>query len=409
MISDYKDCDIGIDTYNAAESDAICEIEGARIIEAFKPVFFDKLGYPVVIQEEKELVRYIEAMHDLRFKNVLTEFFPNGLTEWAFQLYKKNAELSLMYSESHLMKTRCAKASNLQSLRPLRHIMALYDQPGVRVLELGSGSGYLGCYLMQLGYTYCASDIAQAFYLHQNRLWGRVRNALDLSPLKEVGFSCNADLDALESGDCAHIPWWEYIKLRFQEIPRFDCITCNHALAEMHPFSLQFFLSFCKQALRPEGSKIKTLVVQSYGSTRFIKEASINRELDRYGFALAHTDPDGSVFVLKNDPANPKPFTIPNMKAFTPEEPVGHVTYTAESYYKNKGYLVNYDFPSTYENPQNTVSRKIMDARNSWNNQEKVSSREIIDFHKSLEQNKSYKNENEEFINYIKSFRSYET
>jgi len=275
--------------YETRESEAVSELPN-RVVEMVSPVTFASEGYPTRVRNESELWKYLDVMHETRFERDFASLFGGGLTEGEFTLLRQVAELVLKFSVQEFGRNLTARGSLLRALNIYRHIADIFGGTPARVFEIGPGSGYLGCFFILNGWSYAASDIAQAFYLFQSRLWdfasgGRTRE-LAADPIWD---------GALAAGRPVHFPWWEFFKLLDKGAPSVDVVTCNHALAEMHPNSLAFTLRIAREMLR--GGGIKAFVFEGWGYEKFVPRSAITREFYRAGFGLVHNDGKFAVFV----------------------------------------------------------------------------------------------------------------
>ena len=93
-------------------------------------------------------------------------------------------------------------------------------------------------------------------------------------------------------------------KLFESGVPAFDVVTCNHALAEMHPNSMAFALRVAREMLRGKG--LKAFVFEGWGFERFVPRSTITKEFHRCGFNLVHNDEQITVFAPReSDCASP--------------------------------------------------------------------------------------------------------
>ena len=160
--------------YERIEQEAMAQTPN-RVIEAFQPVTFLQLGYPIRIRSEAELFKYIDVMQETRFENDYSNFI-GGLTAKEFELVQRLTSLVCKFSEERFQRKAIARSSLVRMINVQRHIQYLFGSAHPRVFEIGPGCGYLGALLMLLGYPYAATDVTQAFYLYQNHLWDFISN-----------------------------------------------------------------------------------------------------------------------------------------------------------------------------------------------------------------------------------------
>ena len=268
-----------------------------RVIEAFQPVTFLQLGYPVRIRSEAELFKYIDVMQETRFENDYSNFI-GGLTAKEFELVQKLTSLVCKFSEERFQRQAIARSSLVRMINVLRHIQYLFGSAQPRVFEIGPGCGYLGAMLMLLGYPYAATDVTQAFYLYQNHLLDFISNGQAWEGAEKT--ISPAMLGNIPPGSAAHIPWWDFVQMRPESVPQFDIVTCNHALCEMHPDSLRFTLKIARALLEGQAGP-KAFIFEGWGWKSALpnKVGSVAEATDllyRFGFSLVHNDSKITVF-----------------------------------------------------------------------------------------------------------------
>lgn len=268
---------LSIEDYNSKEIDGRIKLSN-RFIRAFRPKLFENGGFPTTVQKEEELVRYIDSMHAYSFESHYNDLC-GGITEKEFSLLKKTT------NDIYDMTTRkynadfLVKAPMIASICEKRIIeAALGSTDEKRIFEIGGGSGTLGCLLLEDNIKYSATDVTQAFYLIQNRLFDYITNG-DINEL------VNQDLNI--NSKCIHLPYWKLWEMRKNPID-IDLVVSNHALLEMSPNSLRFYLNFCKNAM---GNSKDGLFVFQGGGWRIDQTLIDLIELfDEYGFYLKYFD-----------------------------------------------------------------------------------------------------------------------
>jgi len=212
-----------VDEYNRAERQG-CATVSNRAIEAFSLELWNTLGYPYRVDDESQLWRYHDVMHEGRFEENLKLL--SGCSDHEYKLITNAARQILSFSERNFPIRNTGKHALTRALYQYRLIMQHRPQGGpLRILEIGPGCGYLGVLLANDGHEYFAMEAAQAFYLYQKTLWS------DLFGSQYVDLSSTHD--EIKSATVTHIPWWRFANLSIP-IPDIDIVTINHALLEMH-------------------------------------------------------------------------------------------------------------------------------------------------------------------------------
>lgn len=268
---------LSIEDYNSKEIEGKIKLSN-RFIRAFKPKLFEKGGFPTTVQKEEELVRYIDSMHAYSFESHYDDLC-GGITEEEFSLLKKTTNDIYDMTTKKYGADFLVKAPMISSICEKRIIeAALGNTDGKRIFEIGGGSGTLGCLLLENNVKYSATDVTQAFYLIQNRLFDYITNG-DINEL--VNQSINVD------SKCIHVPYWKLWEMRENPI-NIDLAISNHALLEMSPNSLRFYLNFCKMAMK--NSKEGLFVFQGGGWRIDQNLIDLIELFDEYGFYLKYFD-----------------------------------------------------------------------------------------------------------------------
>ena len=282
-----------IQDYNQREQEAI-DVLPNRVVEMVNPVVFASEGYPLRVRQEHALARYLDVMHETRFERDFAGIHEGGFTAQEFDWVKRAATLAYDCSVKSFNQRLTARSSLSRALHVFRSIDDIVRHQPLRVFEIGPGSGNLGSLFIQNGWGYAATDIAQAFYLVQNRLWNHATNGqvVDLA-------AANHKWDGqVRPGYPVHIPWWELYCLNENTTPSVDVVTCNHALAEMHPNSLAFIMLVAQRMLRGDG--LKLFIFEGWGFEKLNSRDTVIQQFLRNEFCLLHTDEKITVFAPKH-------------------------------------------------------------------------------------------------------------
>lgn len=268
---------LSIEDYNSKEVDGKIKLSN-RFIRAFRPKLFENGGFPTTVQKEEELVRYIDSMHAYSFESHYNDLC-GGITEKEFSLLKKTTKYIYDMTTKKYNADFLVKAPMIASICEKRIIESALDSIDDKMIfEIGGGSGTLGCLLLEDNIKYSATDVTQAFYLVQNRLFDYITNG-DINEL------VNQDLNI--DSKCIHIPYWKLWEMRENSI-NIDLAVSNHALLEMSPNSLRFYLNFCKNAMK--NSKDGLFVFQGGGWRIDQTLIDLIELFDEYGFYLKYFD-----------------------------------------------------------------------------------------------------------------------
>jgi hypothetical protein len=254
-----------------------------RIVTAFAPVTFERVGYPTRVTDDAELAKYADAMQEQRFEAVWQEKI-KALSEQELGLLSEALAITAAYTRERLGQAILPRGSLLSSLNVFRAFEAVYGMasPKPAVLEIGPGSGYLGLLLVLGGYRYVGFEVTQAFYLYQSGLLQSVPGA-DFAELAK-GRGPEAE-QSLASRKVIHVPWWEV-----ERIPQFDAVTCNAVLSEMHPMALHFLLKQARRAFEQNRPQLAFLFHDWGFSEANLPAWYVNASFHQHGFGLLHRD-----------------------------------------------------------------------------------------------------------------------
>ena len=292
---------LSIDEYNKQECKGKIMLSN-RFIRAFKPKLFEAGGFPTTVQVEDELIRYIDSMHAYSFDTHYNKLC-GGITREEFELLKKCTYDIYELTKKTYRGEFLVKAPMIASICEKRIIeAALGTIENKRVFEIGGGSGTLGCLLLEDGIKYAATDVTQAFYLIQNRLFNHIcRNSINELVNEELN----------NNSRCIHIPYWKLWEMRNSPIET-DLVVSNHALLEMSPNSLRFYLNFCRKAL--EKSEEGIFVFQGGGWRIDQNLIDLINLFEEYGYYLKYFDHSKEIAGFSLQPGSIKQDVVKALK-----------------------------------------------------------------------------------------------
>ena len=260
-----------VESYNQAERVGRATVPN-RAIEAFSLELWNSVGYPFKVENESELWRYHDVMQEGRFKKNLLEV--GECSGHELDLVMKTAKQILDFSERELTIRSSGKHALTKALYQYKLLIRHrpHDRP-LRVFEIGPGSGYLGLLLVNDGHQYFAMDAAQAFYLYQKKLWSSIYGP-DYFDFAEMTLRP-------ETAKVTHIPWWQFANLSIP-IPDIDIMTCNHALAEMHPQAVKTIFSRLYSSWGDTDTKI--VLAETLGWQKLHSKKTIFQDILNLGF-----------------------------------------------------------------------------------------------------------------------------
>jgi SAM-dependent methyltransferase len=286
---------LSISDYDRAEAAAIVRASYPAI-RAFRPIAFTAVNFPMRVTEEAELVRYCDIMNEIHDRDF-----------WYRRMTYSRVEGAMISGVADVIERITDEIGGV-GVRPfmamfpcipvVRAVSALGGGRTLRVIEVGSGSGQLGAYLIARGHVYTATDSTQALYLWQNRLFGAVA--------EEGGF-----VDFVEARRTSRVtlmPWWHFAEL-YRDPPAADVVICDGAMGEMDVFAVNYILRLAARML--EESPVGAFLFQNIGEPRVTGMAYVESRLDAAGFRIRQVL--GPVTVCSQ-----KPLEVPRVL-----EPVG--------------------------------------------------------------------------------------
>lgn len=244
-----------IKKYNTREI-ASLSIFGNTTIQAFQPGLFQSVGYPFRIANPSELWRYHDMMKDNQFEDILSTI--GSLSTDEFNLLVKTSQQIRAYGTKSLGIDGTGKKALLASLNYLRIIenrVGVENLSGLKILEIGPGCGYLGLLAWSKKYQYSAVENAQALFLYQKNLW---------SSIIGDGYQDLSGSEESSSLALSHIPWWIVADTNVN-LPSFNIVICNHALAEMSKAALKFYLWRIREEWSRGSVHTGVVIAQSLG------------------------------------------------------------------------------------------------------------------------------------------------
>lgn len=281
------------ETYDAAEiaaSDRLCN----RINQAFYPEMFTSLGYPMRVKRSDQLWRYIDSMHETRTSYNMDHLL-KGLTSDEFELFKKVTRIVDTHAKEHYPQRAHPTAALLRAIHVLRLIKIVTGKERPTVLEVGPGCGYLGMLLVMEGYPYISTDVAQGFYLYQNRMLALVSQDMRELVIEDSDI---ANVQQPNPGTAVHIPWWKWVTMTPEKVNlAAGILTSNHCLCEMHPSSMAYLAVVGRRILSNHAGGGK-FVFDSWGYNLLHGEGTVLGKFMDNGFRLVHNEIAVSAMML---------------------------------------------------------------------------------------------------------------
>jgi hypothetical protein len=224
--------------YNRIESENFNSYSN-YLLRAFTPITFHNLGFQTEIKSEAELWKYIDTQHEGRYFNNMS-LLNDGFTADEFELFKEAVDICIDFTKKI---TRNKEQGTIpinaltRSLISYRAIKSYYTSLNKvpSVLEIGSGSGYLGLLCGLSGWRYSSFDITKSLITYQNALWNFAGFKVKFA---EYGITYS-------DSDFVQIPWWVWCN-KENPLPNREFVAANHVILEMSPLALSFTIKRTK-------------------------------------------------------------------------------------------------------------------------------------------------------------------
>jgi hypothetical protein len=291
-MSDYQPS-LSIAEYELAQRLGSADLP-VSILWAFQPAHFSIAGYPSSVSSERELAKFLDIMSAGDLDTVFLRYLDGGLTDAEFSRLSDLSARLLSFSNRAFGKPILALPTACRAFNTLRHLRYLFPDKSPRIFEVGPGSGFHGALLQSEGLPYASTDVTQAFYLLQNHLW----NGLKLTNVAELAhLSSEISLPTPQSGLTIHLPWWKYTALEVKQVPSFDVVLCNHALCEMHNWSMRYTLAMAREMLRANDG-FKAFIFEGWGDPDITGDyGSVEEAFETLGFKQAYRDTRITVYL----------------------------------------------------------------------------------------------------------------
>jgi hypothetical protein len=239
-----------IQSYSQVENENL-SLTPNLLARAFVPVTFRNLGFNTEIKHENELWKYIDTQHEGRYDENLS-LLNEALTADEFELLKEALSICIKFTKS-INKELIPRNALSRSLISYRAINSFSKNLNTipSVLEIGSGSGYLGLLCGISGWRYSSVDVSKSLVTYQNALWNFAGFKVKFA---EAGV-------AYSDSDFLQIPWWVWCNPDLSLLER-EILVANHVIQEMTPLSLSHTIKRSKNL----GAKYITAEGLGYGT-----------------------------------------------------------------------------------------------------------------------------------------------
>jgi hypothetical protein len=276
---------LSIDEYNAVERASLAQCSNAEIA-AFGPVVFNQQAFPHTVRDEQEIVRYVDTMHD----RAADQFFSTDfrISEAELALYNRIRDSVRDLTTTSYGRSVVPILAPLWALKTFRAISEISRMQGnkrLKIVEFGPGSAYLSMLLVLSGHQYICTDITQALYLWQNRIYCQLFGD-DFAEMARDGSS----FDGL-SKPITHIPWWRLRELYDSPVADTDLVIADCAVSEMSQHSLLFNAALSKKLFETGTSAAdsfpKLFLFDSFGWKKLRPPETVLADFETIGFSIA--------------------------------------------------------------------------------------------------------------------------
>ena len=202
------------------------------IIEDFTPKTFFHANNDLSINSKKDLFKFASSMHD---NSSLTNEKINLLGDISsnnYDIIKSFVKDFILFEKIKLKKKTSFINSVIDAMITVKSILKLFPLNnraggGVKILDVGSGSGYVSALLARCGYTVFAYEVAKPFFIFQSELFNFLFNKdfKVIKNLKNIGQFKKINL----------IPWWIFCNYDKFKLKNIDVVIINNAINELEP------------------------------------------------------------------------------------------------------------------------------------------------------------------------------
>ena len=281
-----------VEAYDRAERAAQVGLS-VPVLMAFRPVTFQSVGFPVRVECEEELLRYVDHNFEAEVPGLYAPgavFDPvgyvNSFTPDEAELIGRLRDIVAEMTAQRFGRRTRPMTNLLVQLGPYRAMDAIaahYGLKSLNVFEPGPGLAYLGALLALQGHRYTAYDVTQALYLWQSHLLSAVAGA-DFAEYAHPEYL--GDTGAARVG---HLPWWTFARRLSGTDQRCDIVYSNSNLGEMSPLSLRHLLKIAREMLSE--SMVGAFMYFSTGMLAQTTQEGLEAEFARHGFVQAMSSP----------------------------------------------------------------------------------------------------------------------
>ena len=274
-----------VDNYRKSEVTGLGYLSADHVRAAY-PLTFWMHGYPTRIQNQLDLLKYVDTMQELSDLNYfLNQMFISEEEKLRIQMFEKIVGSTTLNSLKVRVDPWIGPLATLPVARAVQVLSKIKNRRSLNILEIGSGSGYLTAHLANMGHRIWATDITEGFYLWQSLFWSSLckNHFFEGQRLKPFQSLLNIDHKVV------HIPWWVFFSCYASEVPSFDVVICDHALGEMYPYGYKYVVSMIKK-LSHVNQEICVLY-ESFGEPRFQGPAHLDSDLSSFGFCRLEIKP----------------------------------------------------------------------------------------------------------------------
>lgn len=265
--------------YRAWEQLAKTSGDTWRLAQKHNLDVFEKVGFPVRMDNIRQLRSLVDTMQENRFDAYMGEM--GGFSQQELDLF--------LAACVDVIRFQAILFPDHPPMLPLDTLISAFSvyskvsrlRPGFKtLLELGPGCGYLSFFLKQHQglENYSQVEACESFFLLQSRVnefnfqegfhskvaIGDPAGHPSYYPALPSGYTDSAQKPLLvnfqRSTTCCQYPWWNLAALERQEI-QFDVVTSNANLLEFSTEALYDYLALISRKMAPEG----VFFVQCFG------------------------------------------------------------------------------------------------------------------------------------------------
>ncbi len=276
-------------------------------------VEFNYLGDDYKSSTSKGNIDAINGLHPNQFEknlDLISYLTPDEISLF-LKIYNKLNNFNI---KNNILDTINFKNDISGAILPFRSIKKLIDPNEGKVLDFGSGLGFVTTMLSENGYKCYSYEVNRNFFFAQSMILNHIFNDDHYEILFDYKKfeNCNKNITL--------IPWFIFCNYKYIKFSNLKLITINHAINELSVRTFKFLMEIINKNINSKNVNEFFLVIENFGSNT---TNNFNRLIYDYNFKKIHEPCENyeQIYVLKkkllfSNYYNNKSVAKPNKKIF---------------------------------------------------------------------------------------------